>query len=302
MRYRFADVELHSTRELPELTPLAGDYPSADVIDVQWPDARPPAPVSWFHRWGDDGDDWARFGETAEGWVVDFPTLAEFRIDRRAEVVSVIARPDVPSHTVHHLLLNQVLPLMLSRSGRVVLHAGAVAIDGRAVVFAGPTGSGKSTLVAACAQAGAEVLCDDSLVVYRSADGWMGVPSYPALRLWLSALERVGWTGRGRPAAHYTEKHRVGVEYGQWRFADGPRLLTRLVFLEHDEPPRPVAVELYSQVFRLDMRDTAEAITLFHVVADLAGSVPIVRLGPRETRDAMAIAARLCRGGDIIDS
>jgi hypothetical protein len=290
-RYTFADVHLVSDVPLPDLQPASGNHAP---LHVNWADHLPPVAPEWYHRWGDEQEEWARFGATAEGWVVVFPALAEFRIPLAADAVIVCPGPDVPAHTVVHLLLNQVLPLVLSRSGRLVLHAGAVAIDGRIVAFVGPTGSGKSTLVAACARAGAEVVCDDSLVVYRQGAQWVGVPSYPALRLWQSSLDRVGWAGEGQPAAHYTNKRRVGTATGQWRFADGARAFSRVILLEHDTPVRPVAVELFSQVFRLDIRDQEEAVRLFHLVGDLAVDLQITRLGPRESRDAVAIADALC--------
>lgn len=255
-----------------------------------------PTPTVWFYQWDDGPEIWARFGEADGVWVVEFPELAEFRIDPSATSVVVETRAGTPAFTVRHLLLNQIVPLMLSRQGRMVLHAGAVAINGQVTAFVGPTRSGKSTLVAACARAGAEVVSDDCVVVYREGARWMAVPSYPALRLWSSALEHLGWSPDERTAAsHYTDKHRVGPAASDWRFAAGPRPLVRLIRLAGAEPVRPVAVDLYSQVFRLDVRDREEALTLFHAVADLAAQVEVRDLvAPAEQRDAPAIAAALC--------
>jgi hypothetical protein len=230
------------------------------------------------------------------GWVVEFPELAEFRINTSATAVSVATRAGTPAFTVRHLLLNQILPLVLSRQGRMVLHAGAVAINGRVTAFVGPTQSGKSTLVAACGRAGAEVVSDDCVVVYRQGDHWMAVPSYPSLRLWSSALDHLGWSPDERTAAsHYTDKHRLGPAAHEWRFAAGPCPLVRLIRLAGGAPPRPIALDLYSQVFRLDVRDTEEAVRLFHGVADLAAQVEVCDLvAPAEQRNAPAIAAALC--------
>ncbi len=294
-RYRFAGVVLTSTRVLSELR-AAGDDDGPAAIVVGWRDASAPPrpPVDWFHAWSDGTAEWARFGATDEGWVVAFPALATFRIDRSATRVEVEPVASVPPYTVSHLLLNQVLPLVLSRQGRLVLHAGAVATEEGITAFVGPTGSGKSTLVAACAVEGAEVVCDDSLVVSRGRQHWIGVPSYPAVRLWPSGLEQVGATASD-PAAHYTDKRRVGPEHGAWRFAEQARPLRRLILLAGDQPVRPLAVELYAQVFRLDVRDPVEAVRLFHDVADLAADLEVVRLGPRATRDPVSVARRLLR-------
>jgi len=298
--YHFADIRVRSSVEIPELV-RANPGTAPGDITVSWVDHFAPTPTVWFYQWDDGPVIWARFGEADGGWVVEFPELAEFRIDRSATSVAVNIRSGTPGFTVRHLLLNQILPLMLSRQGRMVLHAGAVAINGVVTAFVGPTRSGKSTLVAACARAGAEVVSDDCVVVYREGARWMAVPSYPALRLWSSALEHLGWSPDERTAAsHYTDKHRVGPAASDWQFAAGPQPLVRLVRLAGADPVRPVAVDLYSQVFRLDVRDREEALRLFHAVADLAAQVEVCDLvAPAEHRDAPAVAAALC-GGDPV--
>lgn len=293
--FHFADVRVWSTVEIPELV-RAGPGTGPGDITVSWVDHLAPTPTVWFHQWDDGPEIWAQFGEAADGWVVEFPELAEFRISRSATVVCVKTRGATPAFTVRHLLLNQILPLMLSRQGRMVLHAGAVAINGEVTAFVGPTGSGKSTLVAACARAGAEVVSDDCVVVSREGARWMAVPSYPALRLWSSALDHLGWSPDERTAAsHYTDKHRVGPAANDWQFAAGPCPLVRLVRLASVEPVRPLALDLYSQVFRLDVRDQAEALQVFHAVADLAAQVEVRDLAaPAAQRDAPTVAAVLC--------
>jgi hypothetical protein len=54
---------------------------------------------------------------------------------------------------------------MLGRHGGVILHASSVAIDGRAFVFLGHSGAGKSTMAEIASACGAEVLSDDRTIV-----------------------------------------------------------------------------------------------------------------------------------------
>lgn len=294
--YTFADLHVLSSRPLPELVPERTPSSSpTDVIHVVWTTSDAPVVAEWYHQWGDE-DVWARFGDCAEGFVVEFPETGAFVIAHDARVVEARLRPNAPMVTARHLLLNQVLPLVLSRLRPLVLHAGAVAVDGAVVAFVGPTGAGKSTLVAACARLGAEVMADDSLVLYPEAGGWRAIPSYPAVRLWESAMDHVGWaTADAETVAHYSEKRRVVPQTGGWRFADGPRPLTRILLLASDDQPRrPAAVELFSQVFRLDVRDRADAVRLFHLVADLAAGVSVERVGePCADRHALDVAQRV---------
>jgi len=300
--YTFADLHLLSSRPLPELVPARAPAEArADIVRVDWTPRAASVGAEWFHQWGDD-DVWARFGETAEGYVVEFPETGTFVIARDGRRIDAQVRPRAPMVTARHLLLNQVLPLVLSRLRPLVLHAGAVATDGAVVAFVGPTGAGKSTLVAACARLGAEVMADDSLVVYPESGGWRAIPSYPAVRLWESAMDHVGWDpADAAVVAHYSEKRRVVPHTGGWRFADGARPLTRILLLASDtQPRRPAAVELFSQVFRLDVRDRSDAVRLFHLVADLAAGVSVARIDqPCADRRALDVAERVLRGSAL---
>lgn len=296
--YTLADLRVTSTVPLPELSPAgAPGTPPVDAVRVVWTTTAAPFAADWYHQWGDD-DIWARFGTTAGGYVIDFPETCVFAVSSDARLIDVQVRPDVPMGTVRHLLLNQVLPLVLSRLRPLVLHAGAVAADGAVTAFVGPTGSGKSTLVAACARLGAEVMADDSLVVYPEPGAWRAIPSYPSVRLWESSMDHLGWApGNADAVAHYTDKRRVIPETGGWRFAGGPRPLAHIVVLASEQfPRRPVAVELFSQVFRLDIRDNSDAVRLFHLVADLARGVRVSRVDePCADRQALDVAERLMR-------
>jgi len=66
-------------------------------------------------------------------------------------------------------------PLMAARQG-LLLHASAVILDGKAFVFAGKSGAGKSTTVELLRRAGCfrqtEVLCDDRIIVRRLDGHW----------------------------------------------------------------------------------------------------------------------------------
>lgn len=290
--YRFADACIRTTSLIPELVP-ADHLSPADVIVVEWCDTFPPVVAQWFHQWGDDHDLWARFGDTGSEYVVEFPALAEFRISHDATRVRGRLQPEVPAFTGRHLLLNQILPLVLSRRGRLVLHAGAVSIRGEVVAFIGPTGSGKSTLVAACANAGAAVVADDSLVVSLRGDQWIAWPSYPAVRLWPTAAALVEWQfSAGAAAAHYSDKATFGPATGAWGFATGPLPISAIVRLGDETGTKAVAADLYSQVFRLDVRDREETVHLFHRIADLAAAVSVRTVdGSLEHRTVAALAA-----------
>jgi hypothetical protein len=89
----------------------------------------------------------------------------------RADVVSgaVELVASEPSASVCWLALHRCLRTLLSavlaERGRFGVHAGAVALAGRAVVIVGASGAGKSTLTAHLVGAGATFLADDTVYV-----------------------------------------------------------------------------------------------------------------------------------------
>lgn len=297
--FRFADLRVWSWEPLPDLVPdaSASGGPGADDLVITWGPLQALPPVEWYHRWGDEGEpDWLRFGYAGADYLLDFPGLVRFLITDEARALQVEPAPGIPVETVRHLMLNQVLSLLLSRRGRFVLHASAVAVGGEVMGLVGSTGSGKSTLAAACGRLGAAVVADDSLVLQRRGEAWEAIPSYPAVRLWPDALNRLAWPDAGDgDVAHYHDKRRLTPKEGVWRFETRVLPLTRLWMLDAPkQPPRPVALELLSQVFRLDVRNHAESARLFHLVADLASSVSVAALDAGvDTRDVSAAARRI---------
>lgn len=71
----------------------------------------------------------------------------------------------------------------LSEQPVSMLHGGVVVHAGRALMLVGPGGSGKSTTVAACFEAGLQVCGDDLVLAERAADGWHAHALYNALKL-----------------------------------------------------------------------------------------------------------------------
>jgi hypothetical protein len=140
-----------------------------------------------FHAWITTGGAvWTLFyrrGRTR--YLLRFPDIADFEVSADGhEVQGWAARETVSPSTVEHLYLNQVVPLALSRQGKLVLHASAVVVGQHAVAFIGESGRGKSTLAASLASRGHPFLTDDGLQLEWVADDAMAMPSHPSIRLW----------------------------------------------------------------------------------------------------------------------
>jgi hypothetical protein len=85
-------------------------------------------------------------------------------------------------------LLGPVMGQWLRLHGRLVLHASAVAVDGKAILLVGPAHAGKSTTAAVFASLGYPILSDDLGVLDERQEGFWVLPGYPKLKLWNDAL------------------------------------------------------------------------------------------------------------------
>jgi hypothetical protein len=308
-RYSLHGVPLESAMPLPELRSRAA-RPGATgphvAIDVTG--GLSDAAVRWFHEWrvasgprGSRRRSWLSFGRRSEGYLLRFHELADFEVSAAGD--RVVCRParGLARTTLRHLLLDQVLPLVFSQSGRLVLHASAVHIDGvGSVAFAGPAGSGKSTLAAALGLRGCAVVADDSLMIAESSDALDVIPGYPGLRLWPDSTRRLGLerAARGR-VAHYSVKKRVATSLpfhsppsplraifvlGS-RVAAGARLRTQRL------SPRDGLITLARYTYLMDVEDRGHLSRMFENLSTVVARVPVARLHFREGSRTLLTAA-----------
>ena len=113
-----------------------------------------------------------------------FHDVARFLLVDGERVTVDVRRDDVGEDVIEARLLGEIFAGLLRQRGLLVLHACAVARDGRAVAFVGESGWGKSTLAEAFCQRGYALLTDDVMGVAFDEDGRpLVVPSYPQIRL-----------------------------------------------------------------------------------------------------------------------
>jgi hypothetical protein len=108
----------------------------------------------------------------------------EFVIDARAALVSVRWDEPLTEEDAAVYFLGPVLGFVIRLRGLVPLHASAVIIGGRACVFLGGAGAGKSTTAAAFASLGYPVLSDDLVPIVDRDGEFFAHPSHPRLSVW----------------------------------------------------------------------------------------------------------------------
>jgi hypothetical protein len=185
-----------------------------------------------FHEWMfPDGVPWTQFHRTESGYLLRFPDLADFLVSADGCEVHCHPVPGSTHETLVHLYEHQVLPLALSRLGKLVLHASAVEVNGGGIVFVGESGRGKSTLAASFATNGCRLLTDDGLVIEETEKGYQALPSQPSIRLWDDSQEALIHPATPMaPPVQHTSKARF-LAGGDFAYCGEPRPLHRVYFL-----------------------------------------------------------------------
>ena len=253
-----------------------------------------------FHQWTFPGGIvWTQFYRTQSGYLLRFPDLADFELSADASAVYCRPAPGISQDTVQHLYLNQILPLALSKQGKLVFHASAVEIGGAAVAFMGASGKGKSTLAASFATSGFRFLTDDGLMLEANGSGYQVIPSHPSIRLWLdSKTALIAPDTPTAPALEFTSKSRF-LAGDRIAFCDAPQPLRRVYFLGDGNAdavtfqrmkPAEALIELVKHSFLLDIEERQLLAAHFGELSSLA-SLPIYyRLDyPRRFEDLAAV-------------
>jgi hypothetical protein len=245
------------------------------------------------------GEKWLSCAKTDDGYLLRFNELADFEIDKLGS--EIVCRPmsGIPGDTIQHLLLDQVIPLVVNLRGGEALHASAILTPRGVVAFAGPAGSGKSTITASLLKMGYPFVSDDCLTLQEKDRGIDAIPAYPGLRLWEDAEAHLfGENGDKKSVAHYTRKLRVDIEERPESYGPEPKPFVGLYDIinspETDETsditieklsPKESFMALVRCAFRLDITDQEMLTRQFHFLERLAGQISVRRLSfPRNFR------------------
>lgn len=117
------------------------------------------------------------------------PTARFYVTAGRTAVVD--AGPAARPGLVRYLVLHYCVPALLNQRGLVALHANAIHTPRGAVILAGQSGGGKSTLHAALLARGMAMLSDDVAVLRGAAGGIEVLPGLPRYRMVADAWARV---------------------------------------------------------------------------------------------------------------
>jgi hypothetical protein len=201
-------------------------------------------------------------------------------------------------------LIGQVLPFAALLQGLEPFHASGIAIDGGAVLLAGGSGVGKSTLALNMHLAGAGFLADDSVAVESSEVGLRAYPAVATAKVRQGARELLRADERGALVEVVSEdEHETRFRV---RTPDGPLPLRAVCLLEPAEEPGSLAAveeeadpwELLGSTFNDLVREPARLRAQLDLCARIVEGVRFlrVRVGPRPGSEAADALADRLRG------
>ena len=153
------------------------------------------------------GPTWQMCGDR---FLLRVPDIARFLLESGRTII-VEAERGVAAEEIAIFLLGSVFGIMLHQRGRVVLHASGVRVNGKAVLFCGSSGAGKSTMAAALGARGYSLVTDDLCAITMPATGAPVVqPDGRLLKLWDHAIDKLGLAANRLGAVRETlEKYYV---------------------------------------------------------------------------------------------
>ncbi len=101
---------------------------------------------------------------------------------------------DVDISIVRSFLLGNVLAIMLTQRGKIVIHGSTLVMGDKTFMVCGDSGAGKSTLSMALQDKGAKLMADDISVIDADSDGeCYAYSGFPEQKLCRDAAERQGY-------------------------------------------------------------------------------------------------------------
>ncbi len=199
--YKVSGLAVRSEICLPGLIPLDDVVaPEVTIREIDVPQALDDVIAT--------GPNWQR---SATQFLLEIPSIGHFLLDD-GHSIGFSRAPGIGDQDIAIFLAGNVFGILLHQRKHIVLHASAIAVNGKAVLFCGVSGAGKSTIAAALGSRGYTLVTDDQAAITLDGSGVPIVhPDGRFLKLWTRSIdalaldERKGEAMRDRLDKFYVE-------------------------------------------------------------------------------------------------
>ncbi|MDO9362532.1 MAG: hypothetical protein Q7T60_06370 [Sphingopyxis sp.] len=169
--YRLYDRIVRSDFRLEEADPCPGSEPDLHIVAADL--SRLGAPFQGFRH----------FAPLVEGDLLRFRDVGAFLVRPGGGEIAVDLDPAFDTRLLALPLLGPAIAILLHRLGHLVLHGSAIELGGKAEIFLGDKGAGKSTTAASLVAAGHPLIADDVVAICLSGDAPVVAAGYQAMKL-----------------------------------------------------------------------------------------------------------------------
>lgn len=242
--YRVCGLAVASSLELS----AAIEIDTVEQVDVNI--RQGVVPVSLDNARG-SGPNWMMAGD---GFLLKVPGVARFLIVAGRDL-SVENEAGADEEEALPFLLGTAFSILLYQRRRLALHASAVAVNGRSILFCGNSGMGKSTLSAALCQAGCDFVNDDLCAVDFDAQNRPEVrPDGRRLKLWKDTLDHLGMAAQPRDLIR-SKLHKYYVDPPRVTDFNAPLPIAAIYVLREFRPSLTKGIE------SLSLADSAQVLS-----------------------------------------
>ena len=203
IQYSAFGLQIVSELPLPGLLPGSNGPPDVQIRFGPVP-ATLPTPLG-------EGE---YFQATPDTFLLTVPDIARYLVINGQEIW-IDRMPNSPGNDLRLFLLGSAFGALLQQRRLLVMHASTIQTARGAVLFVGPSGHGKSTLLAALIQRGYAMLADDvTAVTVEPPSSPVAFASFPRLRLWADAAARLDYPVEALSRVHSAQdKYLVPVTH-----------------------------------------------------------------------------------------